>query len=46
MLEIEFTAEDKVVEITIDTTIVITFVMDVTVFYLIDASIRVGEDYW
>ena len=46
MLEVELAVEDEVVEVTIDAAIVIALVMDVTVFYLIDASIREGEDYW
>ena len=46
LLEVELAVEDEVVEVTIDAAIVIALVMDVTVFYLIDASIRVGEDYW
>ena len=41
-----FPVKNVFVEVAVDAAIVITFVMDVTVFYLIDASIRVGEDYW
>ena len=46
MLEIEFSVEDEVVEVAVDAAIVIALVMNVTVFYLIDASVRVGKNHW